>query len=130
MITDRPTVEDRRGNATAPVCRASGNDAILPLPTGRRASRWSLNSEANHGIQARASRESLNSEFSGSRCDWIFMNAAVWSEDVQRPLGAVTDQPDSCSPTGQRSHKLAARECVPMPKPCSAKNYNASSPSI
>jgi len=111
-ITDPPTVEDRRGIASAPGCRAIGNEAILALPTGRRASRWSLNSDANHNIQARASRKSLNGEFSGSRCDRIFLNAAVWSEDVQRPARRGNGSPYSCWPAGQRSNEHAPLRCT------------------
>jgi hypothetical protein len=82
----RPRCSDNScGNRSASVCRGIGNEAILALPSSCRASKWLLHSDANPGIRARASREPLIGQFSGSRCDRIFLNAAVWSEDVQRP---------------------------------------------
>jgi hypothetical protein len=95
--------------ASPSACRGIGDEAILALPISRRASGWSLNSDAKHGNEALASRESLNGEFPGSRCDRIFWNAAVWSEDVRRPARRGNGSPDSCWPTGQRSHELAAQ---------------------
>jgi hypothetical protein len=91
----RPRCSDNScGNRSASVCRGIGNEAILALPSGCRASKWLLNSEANPGIRARAKSESLIGEFSGSRCDRIFLNAAVWSEDVQRPARRGNGSPD------------------------------------
>ena len=128
MITDPPPVEDCRGIASAPVCRAIGDEAILALPTGRRASRWSLNSDANHGIQARASRKSLNGEFSGSRCDRIFLNAAVWSEDVQRPARRGNGSPYSTLAGQLVSAHMSCLRCdvPPMPALPMSQPWNAS----
>jgi hypothetical protein len=80
--------------------------------------KMSLNADANQRIRARASRESLIGEFSGSRCDRITLDAAVWSEDVRRPARRGNESPDSCWPTRQRLHERVADRCRLLSQHC------------
>ena len=100
----------RSAQSPAAGTRSFGHDQKCPtalrgnLGVANQTSRVKMvvESDANRGIQARVSRESANGEFSGSRCDRIFLNAAVWSEDVQRPAQRGKGSADSCWPTAQR----------------------------